>query len=181
MKRQTKNDLNVIIDDMVIDYNAAQDAEEKGKVVTNLLKVVNVVKEIEKEAIENQVKKKKLKLDEEKLELDKLRIDIDVDKLDIERDKLKNDRDKSELTTGNDIRKIELDDSKLEFDKQKFSSELEKAKSDKVFSAIMKGLEVGLPLIIYGGLSVLSLKAIYKDDMRVPSDTWGFIRSVSKK
>lgn len=181
MKVKTKNDLNTIIDDMVVDYNTAQDAEEKGKVVTNLLKVVNVVKEIEKEAVENRIKKKKLKLDEEKLELDKLRIDIDVDKLDVERDKLENDRDKTKLNTDNDIRKIELDDSKLEFDKQKFDSELDKAKSDKVFSAIMKGLEVGIPLIIYGGLSVLSLKAIYKDDVRVPSETWNFIKSVSKK
>jgi len=180
MKSKTKNDLNAIIDDIVVDYNNAA-PDEKGKVLGDLIKVVNVAKEIESTTIENQIKKKKFKLDVEKLELDRRRIDIDVDKLDMERDKLENDRDKFKLTTDNDIRKIELDDSKLEFEKRKFGFELDKVKADKIFSAIMKGLEVGLPLIIYGGLSVLSLKAIYKDDVRVPSETWGFIRSVSKK
>jgi len=180
MKTKTKKDLNTIVDSIVDDYNNAA-RDEKGKVLADLIKGVTVIKDVEKQDFDNQVKRKQLKLDEGKLELEKKRIEMESEKLQIDRDKLEKDQDKFELTTDNDVRKLELEDSKLDFEKQKFNIELRKMKADKVFNGVMKGLEIGLPLIIYAGLSVLSLKAIYKDDVRVPSETWNFIKGVSKK
>jgi hypothetical protein len=180
MKVKTKKDLNAIVDDMVIEYNKAE-SDEKGKVLANLIKGVNVIKEVEGQDIDNQIKKKRIRLDEEKLELEKRRMEIEEEKLRLDREKLEIDQSKFNATTNNDIRKLELEDSKLEFEKKRFKIELNKSKTDKIFNGVMKGLEIGLPLIIYGGLSVLSLKAIYKDDVRVPSETWNFIRGVSKK
>lgn len=180
MKAKTKKDLNVIIDSIVEDYNQAK-GEEKSKVLADLIKGVNVVKEIESQNLESQLKKKKMKLDEEKLELEKRRMELEEERVNLDREKLENDRTKFEQTTYSDERKFKLDDDKLDFEKSKFKFDIDKAKTDKVFNVVVKGLEVGLPLIIYAGLSVLSLKAIYKDDVRVPSETWNFIRSVSKK
>lgn len=180
MKVKTKKDLNIIVDNIIEDYIQAK-GDEKGKVLADLIKGVNVVKEIESQDLENQLKKKKLKLDEEKLELEKRRMELEEERVNLDREKLENDRTKFEQTSYSDERKFSLDDNKLEFEKSKFKFDIDKAKADKVFNGIMKGLEVGIPLIIYAGLSVLSLKAIYKDDVRVPSETWNFIRSVSKK
>ena len=180
MKTKTKKELNVIVEGMVVDYNQAA-ADEKGKVLANLIKGVNIVKEIESQEIDNQVKKQRIKLDEEKLELDRRRIELDVDKFKLDQLKVKNDQDKFYLTNDMDSRKIGLEESKLDFDKGKFETEIKKSKADKVFNGVMKGLEIGLPLIIYSGLSILSLKAIYKDDERVPSETWNFIKNVLKK
>jgi len=180
MKTKTKKDLNTIVDSIVDDYNKAT-KDEKGKVLADLIKGVNVIKDVEKQTFDNSVKRKQLKLDEEKLELEKKRMEIESKKIQIERDKLNKDQVKFDIVTINDVRKLELEDSKLDFEKQKFNIELRKMKADKVFNGIMKGLEIGLPLVIYAGLSVLSLKAIYKDDVRVPSETWNFIKGVSKK
>lgn len=180
MKVKTKKDLNLIVDSIISDYTQAK-SDEKGKVLADLIKGVNVVKEIESQDLENQLKKKKLKLDEEKLELEKRRMELEEERVNLDREKLENDRAKFEQTSYSDDRKFRLDDDRLEFEKSKFKFDIEKVKSDKVYNGIIKGLEVGIPLIIYAGLSVLSLKAIYKDDVRVPSDTWNFIRSVSKK
>ena len=180
MKIKTKKELNAIVEGMVVDYNQAA-ADEKGKVLANLIKGVNIVKEIESQEIDNQVKKQRLKLDEEKLELEKRRIELDNDKFKLDHQKMLNDQDKFEASFDLDVRKLELEDSKLDFERDKFETEIKKSKADKVFNGVMKGLEIGLPLIIYSGLSILSLKAIYKDDERVPSETWNFIKNVLKK
>lgn len=180
MKVKTKRELNEIVESIIVDYNNASD-DEKGKVLANLIKGVNVVKEIESQEIENQIKKKRIKLDEEKLELEKRKIELDMDKLKLDQDKILYDQDKFNSINKLDYRKLELEDSKLDFEMSKFKVEIEKSKADKVFTGVIKGLEIALPLIIYSGLSILSLKAIYKDDVRVPSETWNFIRSVSKK
>lgn len=180
MKTNTKKELNAIVEGMVVDYNQAT-ADEKGKVLANLIKGVNIVKEIESQEIDNQVKKQRLKLDEEKLELEKRRIELDNDKFKLDHQKMLNDQDKFNASIELDVRKLELEDSKLDFERDKFETEIKKSKADKVFNGVMKGLEIGLPLIIYSGLSILSLKAIYKDDERVPSETWNFIKNVLKK
>ena len=180
MNTKTKKELNTIIDNMVDEYNNAG-PDEKSKILANLIKGINVVKEVESQAVENKIKIKRHKLDENKLELEKERMILESEKLQIEKDKIRKDQEQFEVSTVNDIRKLELEDLKLEFEKEKFDIELNKAKTDKLFNGIMKGLEIGLPLFIYGGLSVLALKATYKDDVRVPSETWSFIRSVFKR
>jgi membrane-associated HD superfamily phosphohydrolase len=188
MKIKQKKELNAIVDGMLKDYNTASQPDEKGKALASLIKGVNVIKEVENQEIDNQIKRKKIKLDEEKLELEKKRmileeerLKIDQDKVNMEKDKMNTDQDKFSITTENDIRKLELEDSKLDFEKKKFNVELKRTKTDKIISNVLKGLEIGVPVIIYGGLSVLALKATYKDDVRVPSETWSFIRSVFKK
>lgn len=93
MKIKTKKELNAIVEGMVVDYNQAA-ADEKGKVLANLIKGVNVVKEIESQEIDNQVKKQRIKLDEEKLELERRRIELDVDKFKLDQQKMLNDQDK---------------------------------------------------------------------------------------
>lgn len=180
MKTKTKKELNEIVNGMVIDYNNAP-ADEKGKVLANLIKGVSIVKEIESQDIENQIKQKRIKLDEEKLELEKKRMIIEESKFSLEQEKITADRDKFISTNSLDAKKFNLEDSKLDFEKFKFNAETKKSKADKVFNGVMKGLEIGLPLIIYSGLSVLALKATYKDDVRVPSETWNFIKNVFKK
>ena len=64
-----------------------QPLTKKGKVLANLIKGVNVVKEIESQEIDNQVKKQRIKLDEEKLELERRRIELDVDKFKLDQAK----------------------------------------------------------------------------------------------
>ena len=181
MKTKTKKDLSTIVDNIVDDYNSASTREEKGKVLADLIKGVNVIKEVESQALDDQIKKKRLRLDEEKLELDKERLSLENKKLKMDQQKYTNEVGKFELTIQNENRKLDLDDSKLDFEKQKFNFDLRKLRTDRIFNGIMKGIEVAVPLIVFGGLSVLGLKATYKDDVRVPSETWSFIRSVSKK
>lgn len=181
MKTKMKKELIAIVEGMVVDYNQAAN-DEKGKVLANLIKGVNVVKEIESQEIDNKVKKQRIKLDEEKLELERRKIELDVDKFKLDQLKMENDQDKFYLTNDMDSRKLELEDSKLDFEKEKFKTEIKKSKGDKVFNGFMKIGEIGLPLIIYTWLSMISIKAIYVDDVRIPNDTtWSFIKNVLKK
>jgi len=181
MKVKTKADLYTIAEDLVKEYNTASSTEDKGKILVSVIKVVNTIKEIESQSVENLIKRKRLKLDEEKLEVDKARLKFEDARMILDKAKLDFDHIKFNSMNENDIRKMSLEDSKLVFEEKKFSMDLDKAKTDKIFNGVMKGLEIGLPLIIYAGLSILSLKAIYKDDVRVPSETWNFIKGVSRK
>ena len=181
MKTKTKKELNAIVECMIVDYNQAT-VEEKGKVLANLINGVNVIKGIESQEIENQVKKQRIKLDKEKLELKRRKIKIEINKFKLDQLKMENDLNKMYLTNDIDYRKLELEDSKLDFEKEKFKTEIKKSKSDKIFNGVMKGLETGLPLIFFTGLSLISMKAIYVDDVRIPNDTtWSFIKNVLKK
>lgn len=181
MKTKTKQDLYTIVDDLVTEYNSASSVDEKGKILVNVIKGVNAIKEIENQSVENLIKRKRFKLDEDKLEVERERLDFEDERMILDKEKLDFDKFKFDLLNENDIRKLSLEDSKLIFEEKKFNVDLDKAKKDKIFNGVMKGLEIGLPLIIYASLSVLSLKAIYKDDVRVPSETWNFIKGVSRK
>jgi len=180
MKAKIKKDLNAIVDSIVGDYNQALTAD-RGVVLGNIIKGVNIIKEIENQDVENQIKRINVKLAEEKLQLEKDKMNLEMRRLEMDQAKLENEQDKFKVTVDNDIRKLELEDSKLEFEKSKFNIEWRKFKADKIFNGIMKGLEVAIPVIAGTWLSILSLKAIYKDDSRIPSETWSFIRSTFKK
>lgn len=187
MKKEIKENLNTIVIDVADDYNQAA-ADEKKEIFSRFIKGINAVKELEAQAVDNSIKRKKIRLEEDKFELDEEKFELEKDKyeierrkLDIELSKLEFEKEKFTFNKDQEVSKFELDKLRFEFDKLKFENELERAKADKIFNAIIKGLEIGLPLVFYVGLSVFSLKAIYKDDMRIPSDTWSFIRGVLKK
>lgn len=188
MNKDIKNELHALVVDITDDYRNATDQHERGKAYDRFLKGVSTVKEIDAQAVDNSVKRKKIRIDESKLELDESKLELERQKIDIELKRLKLDNDKFDLENDKYLRdgnfeelKLELENARLEFEKTKFDTELEKAKADKLFNTIMRGIEIGVPLAVYGGLSILSLKAMYKDDGIVPSSTWNFIKGVFKR
>jgi len=169
-----KKGLDVVVGDIIDEYNNAMSSDEKTKALNHLLKTSDVVLKIKNDEIENRIKRSKIKIEQEKIELEQAKLELDKEKLEL-------DITKSKLSQENDSNKIELDKNKFDLDIEKFNFEKKKSKKEKIFNIIIKGLEVGLPLLVYGTLSVLALKATYKDDVRVPSETWNFIKGVSRK
>lgn len=173
MRNKTRKDFDDIVDKAVVRYNAASD-DDRGGELTNLIKVVNVAKDLDTQTIENRIKNKKIKLDLEKL-------DIERKQLILQEEKLTLDKEQMSRSSFNEVCKLNVEKDRLEFDREKLNFESTNAKVERKFGWLIKSLEIGLPLIGYLALSTLALKATYKDDVRIPSETWGFIKGVFRR
>jgi len=179
MNKKTKKELNACIDKLIQDFNSVPAGSNESTVImANATKAISSLKDIESNEIENETKLRRIVIDETKLELEKTKSKLEEDRLRLDQSKMTMEGEKFEYSKDIDSQRLDLDNEKLLFDKEKLSSENKKAKADKIFNGVIKGFEICVPIIIYGGLSVLSLKAIYKDDARIPSETWGFIKGV---
>lgn len=176
MKAEIRKDLTDIVQDTIKEYSS-YDSENKGKVLGSLIKEINLVKDLENQTIDNSIKRRRLKLDEAKLALDQDKIQLEKTKIDIDARKIDIDAQKLDI----DARKLELEEKKFNFENQKFNSEVERSKKDKIFNIGMKAIEVLIPLTIYTGLSLMSLRLVYKDDGIAPSSMKDFIKYVVKK
>jgi len=187
VKKDIKDNLNNLVLDVSKDYGTAT-PNEKNDLFNRIIKGVSTVKEVEGQSVENSVKRKQVKLEEskqelerDKLELERSKVNNDIRKIGLEESKINFEMKRFEATMNNETLKLELENAKFGFEKLKYEHELSKEKSDRRYNTIIKCIEIGLPLFVYGGLSILSLKAIYKDDERIPSDTWNFIKGVLRK
>lgn len=187
MKAEIRKDLTDIVQGTIKEYNS-YDSENKGKVLGNLIKEINLVKDLENQTIDNSIKRRRLKLDEAKLALDqdkiqleKTKIDIDARKLDLEEKKFNFGNQIEKTKIDIEVRKLELEEKKFDFENQKFNSEVKRSKNDKIFNIGMKVIEVLIPLTIYTGLSFMHLRLVYKDDGIAPSSMKDFIKYVVKK
>lgn len=173
MKAKIKKDLTEIIEKSIVEYSS-DTVEDKSKLLANLIKEINIVKEIENQEVDISIKKSRLKLDQDKLIFEKEKDIFEKEKFEFEKIKFENlkDVDKSKLD-------IEL--SKLHFEKTKLDIEVKISKKDKVFNGIMKGLEIGVPLIINTGLSLLVIKLTQIEDGIIPASMKDFIKHIYKK
>lgn len=179
MKRDTKRNIQAVVDNVINDYGIA--GKNNTSVLSDIVKAVTLVKDLDNEAVENTAKRKRVKFEEEKLEIEKNKIEIDAKKLELEMSKFNFEQDKTAFEQRLNEKKIEIDFQKLEFEKQKLRYETDRQRKEKIHMTVTKAIEIGLPLVVYFGLSILSLKAIYADDARIPSETWKFVSGVVRR
>lgn len=169
MKVKIKKDLTGIVEKSIKDYSDAN-TEEQSKVLGDLIKEINIIKEIETNDIDNSIKKQKLKIEIEKLEIEKSRLYLENQKFILEENKVNLEESK-----------LDLERIKFELDRTKFESEKSKSKADKIYNSIVKGLEIGVPLVVNTALTLMLFRLIYKDDGRAPSELKDLMRHVYKK
>lgn len=177
--KKTSSKIKDVVDRIVDDYGNALVVD--GKVLGDLTKASAIVQSLTVSEVDSLIKRKDFKLRAEKNQLEIKRFELDSRKLDLDQDKLKLDQDKAVFEQKLNETKLRLEFDRLEFDKEKLLVEKKQKLTTDRLSTIKTIAEVGLPLIVYLGLAVLSLKASYADDIRVPSETWKFINSVTKR
>lgn len=170
MKKELKDSLNTYVKSIVANNG-----------VTDTVKAVTLLKEVDDSEIENRIKKQRLKLDKEKFEFEKEKINLEEKKIKIEENKIDFEKKKFEISSRIDQDKINLEKERLDFEKVRFKSEKDTKKKERIVNVISKCVEIALPLLVNGALFVLLLKATYADDVRIPSDTARFIGNVLKR
>ncbi|MFU8785850.1 MAG: hypothetical protein ACNA7U_01275, partial [Candidatus Izemoplasmataceae bacterium] len=138
MKKDIKNKIDKVIGGAISDYTTSTLVKDRSSALKDVVNIVNATRELESSEIENQVKKKRLKLDEEKSELEKIKVDLEREKLIIEQQKIDVEKDKLIVTKYNENQKLILEETKIELEKIKFEHEKDKVKSDKLYNGIIK-------------------------------------------
>ena len=122
--------------------------------------------DIEKSKLSTQKKidSRKLELEERKLENQNL---IEEKRLELEKWKL-------EIET----RRLELENQKLIKEEEAKLAEAQKSKWDRIVNTGLRVLEIGAPLAINTILVLMSLKLVYVDDGRVPSEMKDLMKNI---
>lgn len=174
MKAKIKTELNKIVIESITEYKGATDEKSKLAILHRLTKEINTLKDVENQEIENRVKIERSEIDLMKFELDKSKYELDVLKLD-------NEINKTESTIKLDNRRVENDILKIDNDVERLNLEKKFGKIDRVMNCMIKTLEIGVPLLINTGLTLMLFRLIYKDDGRAPSELKDLMRHIYKK
>lgn len=180
MKAEIKRELTEVVKSSLTNYSYLS-ADDKADGIRRLEKELNLLKEIEAQDIENSIKKKRLKLDIQKYELEVVKVDLENLRISLERDKYESDKLRTQITNEIENERLRLEQEKLDFEREKLNLEFKKSRADKIFNGLIKGIEVGIPLVVNTGLTLMLFRLIYKDDGRAPSEMKDLMRHVYRK
>lgn len=131
--------------------------------------------------IEESKNKSSIKIEKERLKLEELRvtnqITIDNAKHALDLEKVSIERERLDIET----KRYDLDKEKYLFDMNNRIADNKKNKIDRIVTTGLEVFKVLVPIAVFGGLTLMQFRLVYKDDGRVPSEMKDLIRSIYKK